>query len=109
MDVAYHVKICNDTNFCNNYCNPPVTIEPQRRKCSAFSFRTFISKKFLFASSSFSEPITRRQMIWTCLFRGSSLCNADTLPQQCRYSRTINRRASSEQISSQRKRASHLF
>uniref|UniRef100_A0A7I4Y8Z6 DUF753 domain-containing protein n=1 Tax=Haemonchus contortus TaxID=6289 RepID=A0A7I4Y8Z6_HAECO len=31
LTSQYHVKICNDTNFCNNYCNPPVTIEPQRQ------------------------------------------------------------------------------
>ncbi|VDP15225.1 unnamed protein product, partial [Heligmosomoides polygyrus] len=27
----YFVKICDDANFCNNYCNPEVTTEPQRQ------------------------------------------------------------------------------
>ncbi|KAK6738836.1 hypothetical protein RB195_020747 [Necator americanus] len=29
-----YVKICNDANFCNNYCNVDVTIEPPQRQPS---------------------------------------------------------------------------
>ncbi|KIH50452.1 hypothetical protein ANCDUO_19469 [Ancylostoma duodenale] len=38
LTSRYYVKLCDDTNFCNNYCNPDVTVEPPQR-------RTYYHKK----------------------------------------------------------------
>ncbi|KAL6734914.1 hypothetical protein Aduo_005402 [Ancylostoma duodenale] len=32
LTSRYYVKLCDDTNFCNNYCNPDVTVEPPQRQ-----------------------------------------------------------------------------
>ncbi|RCN47088.1 hypothetical protein ANCCAN_06919 [Ancylostoma caninum] len=32
LTSRYYVKLCDDTNFCNNYCNPDVIVEPPQRQ-----------------------------------------------------------------------------
>ncbi|EYC01491.1 hypothetical protein Y032_0107g3835 [Ancylostoma ceylanicum] len=32
LTSRYFVKLCDDINFCNNYCNPEVTVEPPQRQ-----------------------------------------------------------------------------
>ncbi|KAK5983674.1 hypothetical protein GCK32_007386 [Trichostrongylus colubriformis] len=45
LNSQYFVKVCNDSNFCNNYCNPPTTIEPQRQRQRRLATGTTYVKK----------------------------------------------------------------